>query len=78
MTCGAALSARERERERALLGRLGGTRPGASERGRGQLYAGGLRVLLGRAGGEEEKRPELRFCFSFFKNMNSSSFCLFQ
>jgi hypothetical protein len=36
------------------------------------------RALLGRAEREEEKRPEQQFLFFFFKNVNSSSFCLFQ
>jgi hypothetical protein len=74
MTGGTALSERERERERArkqaglavLLGRA--SRPREEKE----------RALLGRAGREEEKRPELQFLFFFFKNMNSDSFCLFQ
>jgi hypothetical protein len=36
------------------------------------------RVLLGRARGERRSRLVLPILFFFFKNVNSSSFCLFQ
>jgi hypothetical protein len=44
---------------------------------RGRLRTGGLRALLGRAGGDEEKQPELRFSFFFFKNVNMLVFVYF-
>jgi hypothetical protein len=43
----------------------------AGERGRGRVRAVGPRehALLGQAEPEKEKQPELRFCFSFSKNV---------
>jgi hypothetical protein len=70
MTGGVTLSARTRTRvllghDRTLLGRASGPREEKEH------------VLLGRAEKEEEKRPEMKILFFFFKNMNIINFCLF-
>jgi hypothetical protein len=59
----------------------GGTALSARERARARARARAREWaarLLGRAEGGEEKRPEVKFLFFFFKNVNSARFCLFQ
>jgi hypothetical protein len=78
LTSGAILSVSEIERE-ASVGESASARAGPRVRERASARARGWAArLLGRAEREEETRPEMKFLFFFFKNMNSDSFCLFQ
>jgi hypothetical protein len=71
---GQGVSERERENTRAGVGADGPRCWATQERAR----ARGQAVRLGRAGGRKESRPERKVLFSFFKNVNSSSICLFR
>jgi hypothetical protein len=73
---GQGVSEREREGERTRGG-VGVDGPCCwATQERAQVC--GQAVRLGRAGGRNESRPERKVLFSFFKNMNSSSICLFR
>jgi hypothetical protein len=75
MIGGDSMSVRERGRTRARMGRALLGRTGVSEHGHGRDAAG----PRGWAEPERERREAARseILFFFFKNMNSSSICLF-